>query len=50
VLALLPSSATRNIKAKIIFQRKNYMIFVETIEVTKKKKVSRIYLYIVSQE
>jgi hypothetical protein len=49
VLALLPSSATRNIKAKIIFQRKNYMIFVETIEVTK-KKVSRIYLYIVSQE
>jgi hypothetical protein len=49
VLALLPSSATRNIKAKIIFQRKNYMIFVETIEVTK-KNVSRIYLYIVGQE
>jgi hypothetical protein len=49
VLALLPSSATRNIKAKRIFQRKNYMIFVETIEVTK-KNVSRIYLYIVGQE
>jgi hypothetical protein len=49
VLALLASSATSNRKAKRNLQRKNYMIFVETIEVTK-KNVSRIYLYIVGQE